>query len=410
MMDLKKVVIINSFDYGSTGSVCKGIKKVLEKHGVETWFFCETWKQKKDTSSNTIYLGTRVGNYLSSKIDRVGLSHNIFNRFNTLCLISRIKRIKPDIVNVHNLHNNYIDLGMFFRFLKKANIPVVWTLHDCWSFTGRCPHFLLTECDRWEKGCHDCPYPKNLYPYSFFDYSKRMWLKKRAWFNLQNLHLVTPSDWLNRLLKNSFFSKKSSSVINNGIDLNSFKPAIHNVREMLNISSDKFIIIGVSLGWSYSKGIDRFNKLADMLPEKYQIVLVGANAKEARQISNRIMVLPKTKTKRELVELYSAADLFVNPTREDNFPTVNLEALACGTPVLTSNVGGCPETIDSTCGVALDFNSLEVVRNEIMDICETKPFSKDNCLRRASRFDENQKFYDYFLLFQNVSKAKEPIE
>lgn len=280
---------------------------------------------------------------------------------------------------------------------------MIWTLHDCWSFTGHCPYFDIAHCDKWKTGCHNCPQYRE-YPQSLFDNSKFMWKLKKKWFTgVENMTIVTPSQWLADLVKQSYLKDYPVKVINNGIDLSVFKPADSDFREKYHISADKEILLGVAFGWGKRKGLDVFLELDKRLDaEKYQIVLVGTDDAVDKQLPENIISIHRTQNQQELAEIYSAADLFVNPTREENYPTVNMESIACGTPVLTFNTGGSPEIPDDTCGAVVPCDDVDAMEREIVRICRDKPFTKEVCLARAKAFDMNDRFEEYVELYKEV--------
>ena len=290
---------------------------------------------------------------------------------------------------------------MLFEYINKHAIPVIWTFHDCWAFTGQCPYFDIVGCDKWKKGCHHCPQihvePKSL----FLDTSRFMWNKKRKLFNLpQQMTIVTPSRWLADLTRESFFKNYPIKVINNGINLDVFKPAPSDFREKYN-RKDKYILLGVANEWGERKGLDVFIELANRLDDSYQIVLVGTNDNVDKQLPVNIISIHKTYNQKELAEIYTAADLFVNPTREENFPTVNIEALACGLPVITFETGGSVEIIDEYCGQSVKRNDIDVLIKGIADI-RNIPYERDACIRRSKNFNMSDKFQEYIALYDEI--------
>ena len=227
---------------------------------------------------------------------------------------------------------------------------------------------------------------------SYFDNSKKMHRLKKQWFlGVEDMTIITPSKWLNDLVKQSFLKDYPAVVVNNGIDLDIFKPTESDFRKKYCLE-DKKIVLGVSFGWGYSKGLDVFIDLAKRLPEDYKIVLVGTNDDTDKQLPESIISIHQTQNQAELAEIYSAADVFANPTREENYPTVNMEALACGTPVVTFRTGGSPEIIDENCGSVVDYNDKDAMLAEILRVCEEKPYSKSACLKRAEGFKLDDKF------------------
>jgi glycosyltransferase involved in cell wall biosynthesis len=326
--------------------------------------------------------------------------HGCFSYFGTKELLRMIDKIHPDIIHLHNLHNWTINLPMLFRYIKKHNIAVVWTLHDCWGFTGKCPHFTLARCERWKTGCFDCAQVRE-YPQCFVDQTKLMWKLKKKWFTgVQNLTIVTPSQWLAKLVRESYLKEYPIKVINNGIDLNVFHPMQSDFRKRNKIADDKYLLLGVAFGWGERKGLDVFIELSKRMSDQYQIVLVGTDSATDAQLPGNVISIHKTQNQKELAEIYSAADLFVNPTREENYPTVNMESIACGIPVLTFRTGGSPEIVDDTCGYVVNCDDVDAMEREIRRIASSRPYTKDQCLVKAKSYDMNLKFEEYVKLYE----------
>lgn len=291
----------------------------------------------KISSSNEVKLDA-----LKTRIfDNAGFN----NKRATKRFIEWVQAYDPDIIHLHNIHGYYINAELLFQYLKKSNKRVIWTLHDCWSFTGHCAHFDYTKCEKWKNGCHSCPLKKE-YPASLLlDRSKRNYEKKKALFTgVPNMTIVTPSNWLADLVKQSFLREYSVEVVHNGIDLQSFKPTDSDLRARYGLENKK-ILLGVASPWSKKKGFDDFIRLSQMLSEDYRIVLIGLNEKQLERCTPQMIGIQRTDSKRELAAWYTAADVFVNTTYEDTYPTVNLEAQACGTPVITYRTGGSTESV-----------------------------------------------------------------
>ena len=287
-------------------------------------------------------------------------------------------------------------------FLKNKKIKVIWTLHDCWAFTGRCPYFTLLNCSKWKSGCNNCDYSKKLYPQTFFDNSKSSWnYKKDCFLGFKELIIVTPSQWLADLVKESFLNAYPIITINNGIDTAIFKPTSSSFREKFGISPNKNVLLGVAFDWGYRKGLDVFVKLSKRLSDDYQIVLVGTNEKTDKVLPKNIISIHRTNNQKELAEIYSSADLFINPTREENYPTVNMEAIACGTPVVTFKTGGSPEIIDDKTGRVVECNDVDNLIKEIIDICENQKIKRENCIKRGKEFDSHGRFQLYLNLYKS---------
>ena len=399
-----KIVEINAGNFGSTGNIMLGIADIAKKEGHEVIVCCpDARDNRKKMVNNQLFIGDRFSRNLHIKCAELTGLNGCFSRLATNNFLKTVDEYKPDIIHLHNLHNCYINLSMLFNYIKKRNIPVVWTLHDCWAFTGQCPYFTMVKCDKWKTGCHDCPQYRQ-YPVSYVDRTKNMWKLKKKWFTgVQNMTIATPSQWLADLVNESYLNDYPVKVINNGIDLSVFKPTASDFREKYHIPEDKKVLLGVAFGWDKRKGLDVFVELANRLDkDKYQIVLVGTDDEIDKQLPGSIISIHRTQNQKELAEIYTVADLFVNPTREENYPTVNMESIACGTPVLTFVTGGSPEIIDETCGSAVDCDDIDAMEKEIVRICDWKPYGMDACLERARSFDMNQRFQDYVSLYDTV--------
>lgn len=256
-----------------------------------------------------------------------------------------VKEYDPDVIWLHNVHGYYLHIGLLFSYLKTCGKQIRWTLHDCWTFTGHCAYFDFAGCEKWKTGCHHCP-QKHTYPQSLLrDNSRKNFRQKSSLFTgIPNLTLITPSQWLADLLQESYLREYPVEVVYNTINTEIFKPSPSNFREEHGLQ-DKKILLGVASIWEERKGLRDFVKLSDMLPAQYKILLVGVTAQQEKALPQNILALPRTNSPRELAEIYTAADLFVNPTYEDNYPTVNLEARACGTRIVCYDTGGCRETL-----------------------------------------------------------------
>lgn len=398
-----KISMINVIDCGSTGKIMLQLKKVAEKHGFSVETYSRKWFNSKKRTKHH-YFGFILENLFHRILYPLIGCESLLSFFGTIFLCRKLKKNKTELIHLHNIHGYYFCFPVFFRFIKKHNIPLVWTLHDCWSFTGRCPHFVMAKCDKWKKGCHDCPYPKGDYPQSYIDTSRMMWnLKKKYFTGIKQCILVTPSQWLGNLAKQSYLKDYPVKVINSGIDLSIFKPTESIFREKYGLI-DKKIVLGVAFGWGIRKGLDVFIELAKRLPDDYQIVLVGTDDNVDKKIPQNIVSIHRTQNQKELAEIYTAADVFANPTREEVLGLVNVESLACGTPVVTFKTGGSPECIDDTCGSVVDCDDVNTMESEIRRICEEKPYSVESCLARSKKFDMNDRFEEYMKLYREMGK------
>jgi len=398
-----KILEINSVPYGSTCNIMLGIHDVAESIGirVDTSSGYST-HPNKNLPQNHINIGGKVSKGLHMFLAKLTGYNGCFSCLATKKLIKRIRQEQYDLIHFHNIHGWYLNIPMLFKYIKKHNIPIVWTFHDCWSFTGQCPHFTMVKCGHWKEGCHNCPQYRD-YPQSYVDITKIMWKLKRKWFTgVKNLTIVTPSQWLADLVKQSFLREYPIQVINNGIDLQVFKPRASNFKTKQNIPETAKLLLGVSFGWGKRKGLDVFIELSKRLNDDYKIVLVGTDDSTDKLLPSNIISIHRTQNQTELAEIYTAADLFVNPTREENYPTVNMEALACGTPVITFKTGGSPEIIDDSCGIAVDCDDIDGLEFQIRQICERTKLSTQNCLDRAASFDRNKRLKEYIELYKSI--------
>ncbi len=396
------VLEINTSNFGSTGNIALHICEACKKNNINTVVaYAKSRSNMKKKVDKGMFVGNRISRNVHLLLSYITGFNGCFSLISTIAFFNKLE-IKPDIIHLHNLHNCYINMPYLFHYIKKHNIKVVWTLHDCWSFTGRCPHFVMAKCDKWKTGCNSCPYPKTSYPQSFIDTSSIMWKLKRRWFTgIEDCTLVTPSEWLADLVKQSFLKDYPVKVINNGIDLSIFKPSKSDFRERYGLSEKK-IVLGVSFGWGKGKGIDVFIDLAGRLQESYQIILVGTDDEVDKFLPSNIISIHRTQDQKELAEIYTSADVLANPTREEVLGLVNVESLACGTPVVTFKSGGSPECIDETCGAVVDCDDVDAMESEIRRICEQRPYSIEACIQRAKRFNMNARFEEYVELYKSI--------
>lgn len=399
---MKTILSINVSNYGSTGNIMRGISKVAEQNGFVCWQAYAPDRKNAPKVDRDIIISSYNIRRLNELYSRMTGMRGFQAYFSTVAFLKKVDKIKPDIIHLHNLHNNYIHVGLLFDYLKRHHIKVIWTLHDCWAFTGRCPYFQVSGCDRWKTGCRDCPYPKNEYPSVKVDRSDILWKKKKeAFTGVEDMTIVTPSQWLADLAKESFLSDYPVKVINNGIDLDVFRPTTNTFRDRYQIGKAK-LLLGVSFNWERRKGLDVFLNLGSVLDEKYKIVLVGTDDEVDKLLPPGFLSIHQTMDQRELSEIYSAADVLVNPTREDNFPTVNIESLACGTPVVTFRTGGSAEIIDNSSGISVEQDDIDGLVKAIQDICEGQAIHSEDCLARSKCFDRYEKFKEYVDLYQAI--------
>ena len=394
-----KVVQINSVcGVGSTGRIAEDISKHLNKNGIENYIL---YGVGKSDYSHSLKFGNDCNVKAHQLATRVLGKHGFYSSKATEELVDILERINPDIVHLHNIHGHFLNVEILFNYLATSNKKVVWTLHDCWGFTGHCAYYDFVNCDKWKSECSNCPalqdYPRSL----FFDRSKESYKDKKRLFNsCENITIVTPSQWLAGEVKNSFLKKYPVKVINNGIDLTSFKPTISDFRCEHGIE-DKFIILGVASAWEKRKGFNFFIDIAKILNDDEMIVLVGLTDVQKRSLPSNIIGISKTNSIKELAEIYSSADVFLNPTLEDNFPTTNIESLACGTPVITFDTGGSPESINKETGVIVKKRDAEELLVAVRLINKDQDKIK-SCVDQAKKFNKIDRYGDYLTLYNSI--------
>lgn len=397
-----KILQINSVcGLGSTGKITIDLQNVLEQNGHSC--LIAYGRGHAQNSPNAVKVGNTLSVALHVIKTRLLDRHGLGSKAATKQLIKIIKQYSPDVIHLHNIHGYYVNFEILFKFLSSENIPIVWTLHDCWAFTGHCAYFDYANCYDWKSLCSKCKqlrkYPKSL----FLDNSKKMFIEKEAHFTLpEKMIIVTPSNWLKEKVKESFLRKYQIDVINNGIDLKVFRQTesyFRNYKELVG----KTIILGVSNIWDERKGLNCFIKLSQILDEDYKIVLVGLSDKQLKTIPKNIIGIKRTNNSSELAGIYSGADIFLNPTLEDNYPTTNLEAIACGTYVISYDTGGCSETIRNCSGETVKKGDFEGLIKAIKRF-EVIPNSKTIDLWYL---DKNERYLEYIEIYNKLCKDKE---
>lgn len=392
-----KIFQINSTcGYGSTGRIAVDILKEVEKNGGEG--IIAYGRNTAPDGVNSYKITTETDVKIHGVLSRITDRQGFYSTRATKKLIEKIKEYNPDIIHLHNVHGYYLNVKTLFEFLKEYNKPIVWTLHDCWAFTGHCAYFSFRGCEKWKTECNNCPLKKD-YPSSLvLDNSKKNFNEKKELFtSLDNVTLVTPSVWLADLVKESYLKKFSVKVINNGIDLNKFKPTKSDFREK-NGLENKQIILGVASVWEERKGLKDFIELSKNLTDDQQIILVGLNDSQLADLPKNIIGIKRTNSIDELAQLYSAADVFVNTTYEDNYPTTNLEAISCGTPVITYRTGGSPESVAEGNGFVVEKGDIPAVVEALKRVDGCKTETKDN-------FDASLRYKEYVDLYKALLKA-----
>lgn len=337
------------------------------------------------------------------------IQHGVFTRITdrhgfascqaTKELIKTMEAYAPDMIHLHNLHGYYLNIEILFHWLRSCGIPIIWTLHDCWAYTGHCAHYSYAKCTRWRIQCTSCPQKKE-YPASFFwDASQSNYKRKKDIFTgIPYLYIVTPSRWLAGEVKKSFLSAYPVHFISNGIDLTCFRPIISDYKERNGIGN-KIMLLGVANNWNTKKGYEEFKKLADRLDARFEIVLVGLTQKQSKGLHRNMRGIPRTNNAEELAVIYSAADVFINPSREETMGLVTVEALACGTPAIVYPCTAVPETVDALSGIVVQ--DIEQLVQEISALSFHR-ISSESCINRAKDYDKHKQYMKYLELYMEA--------
>lgn len=408
---MKKLLQINPVlrTNTSTGRIVQEIGELAIKEGWDSYVAYSGGRDGlKPCKSKLIPIGGKVDVAFHGLWTRLTDRHGLASWSTTRRFIDEIKALKPDIIHIHNIHGYFLNYKILFDFLARNDIPVVWTVHDCWLYTGHCYHYAAAGCYKWQSLCEDCP-QKFEFPASYLvDRSRQNFLdKKEAFTSVPNMTIVTVSEWMKNEMSNSFLKDCQFQVIHNGIDLNVFSVQDNEqgVRQRYGLG-DKRIILGLASIWSKEKGWDDFIEMSKMLNDNELIVLVGVSEKQQEQLPSNIVGIRRTENVQQLAELYSAADVFVNPTWQDNYPTVNLEAIACGTPVVTYRTGGSVEAITDSTGMIVEQGDVAGLLSAAREIMQRgTQFFKDSCRKFAlENFDKEERYNDYLKLYDKLLK------
>lgn len=405
----------------STGRIMKEIGELAMANGWESYV---AYSKGRDGLPGSTSIPVPVGNKAS--VAWHGLQTRILDRHGlgsvlaTKRFIEDIRRIGPDIIHIHNIHGYFLNYRILFDFLSHSGIQVIWTVHDCWLYTGHCYHYMYAGCDRWKTGCGHCP-QRGKFPRSLFaDRSARNFRDKRDAFCSMpedRLTIVPVSDWMRSEMSESFLKDYRFQVIHNGIDTDVFspQPALESeVRRCYGLG-DRHVILGIASIWSEEKGLNDFVEMAARLDSDEVIVLVGMDRKQLDDVlsrygrtvlGDRMVAVKRTADVHQLAGLYSTADVLVNPTWQDNYPTVNLEAISCGTPVVTYRTGGSIEAVAGDTGFVVEQGDIEGLVDAVRRV-ETlgKAHFMDACRSRAVKeFRKEDRYAEYIELYERLTK------
>ena len=396
-----KIIELNTYcGAGSTGRIALGLAQAVQADGGT----CKIVYGAGDATPASAPYAVRIGNAFERKLHgalRKLLDAEGYGSWHaTRDLISLIKRERPDVIHIHNLHGCYVNLRMLFAYLAKADIPVVWTLHDCWAFTGHCAYFDYARCERWKTQCANCP-QKLGYPacVGWSGAARNYRHKRKCFTSVPRLQLVTPCDWLRDLLKDSYLRNIPARTIYNGVD----RTVFHPTSAEMSVGDGK-IVLAVASDWDERKGLRFLPELAERLGAGYQVVALGLNDMQIASLPPTVQGLPRTGSPAELAAWYTAASCLANPTMEDNMPLVNLEALACGTPVVVFDTGGCSECVNESCGAVVPKGNVVAMSEQVKILCTRHEALRENCIQRAIEFDAKTCTEAYLSLYREVMK------
>ncbi|MDD3213744.1 MAG: glycosyltransferase [Eubacteriales bacterium] len=398
-----KIVELNTFcGTGSTGRIALQIADTAAKHGAQTVIGFGAGDVPPQAETYALRIGGKIGRKWHGALRKLLDAEGYGSAHATRKLIVFLKAFQPDVIHLHNIHGCYLNHRLLFRYLRACGVPVIWTLHDCWPFTGHCAYFDRIGCNLWQTECHNCP-QKHSYPTCIGpDGSRRNFRRRRTLFTaVAKLTLVTPCEWLRELLRYSFFKNTPARVVYNGVDLKTFAPTESDLRKRYGIT-ERYLVLAVASEWEERKGLAYLPALAGKLGKDYRMAIIGLTQAQVDALPKSILGLTRTANVTELAQWYTAADCLVNPTLEDNMPMVNLEALACGTPVVAFDTGGCAEAIGDDCGIVVPKGDAETLLNAVQQVAPRREALRAACLARAERFSGDSSANDYWALYQEV--------
>lgn len=395
-----KVLLINTVcGVGSTGRICTDIAECLTNAGHE----CKIAYGRDPVPEQYKKYAVRIGNDLDVKVH--GFITRIFDRHGlgsykaTKKFIQWVREYDPDVIHLHNIHGYYINIKVLFDYLKDCGKKIVWTLHDCWAITGHCTHFENIGCEKWKYQNCVCCRQKKEYPKSIlFSNSRNNYkIKKEMFTSVMDMTIVTPSQWLSKIIERSFLSCYPIEVIPNGVDFSIFKPTVSDFRRKYHLEEKK-ILLGVANVWTEQKGLKDFVELCKKIDDRYKIVLVGINDNQKKILPKQILTIEKTTNMMELASIYTCADVFINPSYQETMGMTTVEAMACGTPVIVYNLTALPELVDLTSGIVVEPHVNEII-NSLDDAVKLKK-NNEMCIKRAQLYKKEEQYRIYLELYE----------
>lgn len=400
---MPRLLLINvALNWGSTGKIVEGIGILAHKQGWDV-FVAHGARYKNPSDLKSIQVSSKVVEWThyieSSLFDAQGLG----SRCETKRFLRKVEDIKPDIVHIHNIHGCFINYPLLFTYFKKHNVPVVWTLHDCWAMTGHCTHFMRTNCMKWQTGCNHCPQKKTFPTTYLLDRSERNYsLKKGLFTSMPVMHITTVSNWLKGIAETSYLKKYPVTVVPNGIKTEELTPEFSDIKERYGLQGKK-LLLAVAIGLDERKGLIDYIKLAELLPSEYRLMLVGLTEEERKVLPKSIIGVKRTNGAKELAAYYSAADVLLSLSYEETFGLTIIETMACGTPAIVYDNTAQPELITPETGKVVPTGDIDAVLSAIEEVCsKPKEFYLEFCRQHAAQYDESLSYQKYLDIYKSL--------
>lgn len=404
-----KIMMINSVcGIRSTGRICTDLAVMLEERGHEVKIAYGRESVPEQFAKYAVRIGSNWGVNLHGAKARLLDGSGFGSTAATKRFVRWIKEYDPDVIHLHNIHGYYLDIRVLFAYLRSCGKPILWSFYDCWTFTGHCAHFDFNGCEKWKSACGKCRHIDE-YPRSFFDYSGRNYREKRKLFTgIPGLQIIAPSAWMASMVAQSYLREYPCHILPNGIDTDNFYPRDNRIRDRYGIG-DRYLVVGVSSVWQKMKGIEYMNRLAEQLPkEAYRVFLVG-RMPDGLEVSSEIIRMDATNSIDELCQIYSAADVFVNPTLQETQGLTTVEAFACGTPAVVFRSGGAAECVDESCGAAVPKGDFEALLQSVRDICESGASFSRGCIECAAAYSKQKRYEDFMKLYDMMGSCRNEV-
>ena len=401
-----KVLQINAYGNFSTGKIAQGIALECNSSNIENLFLYGR-NECANPSVNSKKIASSFSckfHFLMSRVfDRTGF----YSYFQTKKIVKEIQKYHPDIIHLHIIHGYYCNIKVLFKYLANCGVPIIWTFHDCWAYTGHCAYYLSAKCYKWKTQCNRCT-EKMTYPRSFvFSQSKRNFIdKKKLFTSIKNLTIVANCDWLKSETLDSFFKDYKVIAINNGVDQNVFKYN-QEARYKLFGETKKTIVLTIANKWDIRKGLlDVIEVYKKLDSDRFTFVVVGLTPEDWRlynyDVPESFIVVNRTSNQKELSDYYSSADYFLCLSHEDTCPTTIIESISCGTPVLTYSIGGCSEAIvDGITGKTFLENDTDAIA---CFLSRLPAFKRKECIDIGKKYDSKKCFAKYIDLYRDSLK------